>query len=61
MENKRKAELFDNAITWIWEHTENHGVQEYFNALKQIGYTKAEILEELATCNFDDEHDNEED
>jgi hypothetical protein len=58
MTNERKAQLFDNAITWIWEHTENHGMREYLNALKHIGYTKAEILEELASCNFDKEEED---
>ena len=55
MTDKRKAELFDKAIEWIWEHTEDHGVKEYLNALKQIGYTKKEIAEEIATYNFDEE------
>lgn len=55
MTDKRKAELFDYAITWIWEHTENHGVQEYLRALKHIGYTQEEILEEIADNNFDEE------
>lgn len=54
---ERKAELFDKAIAWVWEHTENHGVKAYLNALKQIGYTKEEILEELTSCNFDDEEE----
>lgn len=57
MTPERKAELFDNAITWVWEHTENHGVKAYLNALKQIGYTKEEILEELTSCNFDDDEE----
>lgn len=57
MTNERKAELFDRAISWIWEHTENYGKQEYINALKRIGYTKKEILEELSECNFGDEED----
>lgn len=57
MTDERKVKLFDNAITWIWEHTENHGVKAYFHALKQIGYTKEEILEELTSCNFDDEEE----
>lgn len=55
MTNERKAELFDNAIAWIWEHAENFGVKEYLKALKHIGYTQAEILEELASCNFNEE------
>lgn len=52
---ERKVKLFDNAIAWIWEHTENHGMKAYIDALKYIGYTKAEIAEELVSCNFDDE------
>lgn len=58
MTNERKAELFDNAITWIWEHTENHGIDAYKSALKKVGYTNDEIIEELLSCNFDDEHDD---
>jgi hypothetical protein len=57
MTPERKAELFDNAITWIWEHTENYGVKAYFNALKHIGYTQEEIFEELTSCNFDDDEE----
>jgi hypothetical protein len=56
MTPERKAELFDNAITWIWEHTENHGIEVYKSALKKVGYTKEEIVEELLSCNFDDEY-----
>ena len=55
MTNERKAELFDRAIIWIWEHTENFGVDAYISALKAVGYTKEEITEELVSCNFDDE------
>ena len=55
MKPERKAELFDNAITWIWEHTENFGADAYKSALKEVGYTKEEIIEELTSCNFDDE------
>jgi hypothetical protein len=56
MTNARKAELFDNAITWIWEHTENFGMEAYKSALREVGYTKEEITEELISCNFDDEY-----
>ena len=55
MTDERKTELFDNAITWIWEHIQNHGVEAYRRALKQIGYTQKEISEELENCNFEDE------
>lgn len=55
MTNERKIELFDKAIEWVWEHTEQHGVSEYLNTLKRIGYTEKEIAEEIANCNFDDE------
>lgn len=59
MTPERKAELFDKAITWIWEHTENFGMDAYISALKEVGYTKEEITEELISCNFDDEHKEE--
>lgn len=55
MTNERKAELFDKAIEWIWDHSEGYDVQEYLRALKHIGYTQAEILEEIVNNNFDDE------
>lgn len=59
MTDQRKVELFDRAITWIWEHTENYGVDAYKSALEIVGYTKEEITEELVSCNFDDEHREE--
>lgn len=59
MTDKRKAELFDKAIDWVWEHTESFGMKRYLSALKTIGYTPEEITEELMTCNFDDEHTDE--
>lgn len=60
MTPERKAELFDNTITWIWEHTENFGMKAYISALKKVGYTEEEITDELTSCNFDDEHDDDE-
>jgi hypothetical protein len=53
MTDKRKQELFDNAITWIWEHTQEYGKEEYIGALEYIGFTEEEIDEELAACDFD--------
>ena len=53
MTNERKAELFDNAITWIWEHIEEYGKDEYVSALENIGFTESEIAEELEICDFD--------
>ena len=50
MTNERKAELFDNAMAWILEHTKNHGVIAYVKVLRYIGYTPKEIGEELARC-----------
>ena len=55
MTNERKIELFDNAIGWIWDHSEGYDVQEYLRAHKHIGYTQEEILEEIANNNFDEE------
>lgn len=60
MTNRRKVQLFDKAIEWIWEHTEDEGVQEYLKALKHIGYTQEEILEEIANNNFDEDYSNKE-
>ena len=59
MTDERKSELFDNAITWIWAHTENFGMETYILALKEVGYTQEEITEELTSCNFDDEHNDD--
>ena len=53
MTDERKAELFDEAITWIWEHTEGYGKEEYVNALEHIGFTDEEIEEELSICDFE--------
>jgi Holliday junction resolvasome RuvABC DNA-binding subunit len=47
MTKERKMELFDNAITWVWEHTQEHGKEAYINALKQIGYSEQEIYDEV--------------
>lgn len=55
MKNERKLELFDNAISWIWEHTEKQGILAYLTALKQIGYTKKDVFDELTNCNFDED------
>ena len=60
MTNERKSELFNKAIDWVWEHTEGYGVSEYLNALKHIGYTQEEILEEIVNNNFDDDYNEEE-
>ena len=57
MTNERKAELFDNAISLIWEYTEGFGMEAYKSALREVGYTKEEITEELISCNFDDEEE----
>ena len=54
MTSKRKAELFDSAINWIWEHTEYYGDNEYFSALQNIGYTDEEIQEERETLGIVD-------
>ena len=53
MTPERKAELFDNAIIWIWEHTEGYDKEEYIGALEHIGFTPEEIEEELEICDFD--------
>ena len=53
MTDERKLKLFDQAITWIWEHTEGYGKKDYIDALENIGFTDEEIQEELANCVFD--------
>lgn len=50
MVNERKFELFDNAMLWIFEHTEGYGVEEYVRALKNIGFTAEEIKEQINLC-----------
>lgn len=50
MTTERKAELFDNAILWIFEHTEGYGIEEYARALENIGCTEEEISEQLNLC-----------
>lgn len=47
MTTERKAELFDNAILWIFEHTEGYGIEEYSRALKNIGFTDEEIKKQI--------------
>ncbi len=54
MTDERKLALFDNLVSWIYTHTENHGKKAYVTALKQVGYTPEEIKEELSTTNFDE-------
>ena len=58
MTNERKAELFQGAMNWVWEHMENFSKQECIWALEHIGFSKDEIDEELIYCTFED--DNEE-
>jgi hypothetical protein len=55
MTNERKAELFDHAISWIWEHTNGYGSEEYARALFKIGYTREEIENELFECVYDED------
>jgi hypothetical protein len=47
MPNKRKTELFSEAIYWVYEHTIKHGVDAYKEALKVIGFTPEEIKKEI--------------
>ena len=59
MTNERKAELFQGAMNWVWEHMESFSKQECIWALEHIGFSKEEIDEELTYCTF--EEDNEDD
>lgn len=54
MTEKRKAELFDAAMDWIWEHTGEYDVEQYFLACEEIGYTKKEVKEELCDAEYDE-------
>ena len=44
MTNKRKAELFDRAMSWIYEHLVYADETEYEETLENIGFTYEEIL-----------------
>ena len=55
MTNIRKAELFNGALDWIFEHTARYGKEEYACALQKIGFTRTEIKEELSYCGFDND------
>lgn len=50
MINERKAKLFNNALLWIFEHTEGYGLEEYMRALENIGFTAEEINEQINLC-----------
>ena len=54
---ERKAELFDKAVEWIWEHTNYDGASEFLRALRHIGYSEKEIFAEIVRNNFDDDHE----
>lgn len=45
MTDKRKEELFDGMLEWIYEHTESYGICEYIGALEHCGFTEDEIRE----------------
>lgn len=47
MTNKRKAELFQDMLEWIYDHTEGYGIEEYICALQNCGFTEDEIREDL--------------
>jgi hypothetical protein len=48
MTNERKAELFDGAMNWVWEHMQYFDKEEVEMVLEYIGFTEEEIAEELA-------------
>lgn len=53
MNDMRMAELFNEAMRWIWEHTGEYDVIQYAIACANIGMTKEELDNELAECGFD--------
>lgn len=55
MTAKRKAELFDTAIAWIFEHTYSYGIDAYYRALKNVGYTDEEIQKEKEISEIEEE------
>ena len=59
MTNERKAELFQGAMNWIWEHMESFSKQECIWALEHIGFSKEEIDEELTYCTFEEDDEDE--
>ena len=61
MTDNRKAELFQGALEWIWDHTEGYGIEEYVIALEHIGFTTEEIQKHLSSFGCDYEYNPEED
>ena len=55
MTNERKAELFDNAMMWIYEHTGEFDIISYAFACANIGMSREEIDNELAECGIGQE------
>lgn len=58
MTDKRKAELFDRAMSWVYEHLVYADETEYEETLENIGFTYEEIEEELANIFVDDEEED---
>ena len=56
MTNERKAELFDRAMNWVYEHLVYADKAEYEENLENIGFTNDEIAEVLKEV-FDDEEE----
>lgn len=52
IKSDRKTELFDDMLAWIFNHTINQEAEKYVSALKQIGFTKEEIKEEMDSIVF---------
>ena len=58
MTDKRKAELFDKAMGWIFGQLQYGKEWEYEDTLEEIGFTDKEIAEEMAEI-FADEDEND--
>ena len=57
MTNERKVELFDRAMSWVYEHLVYADKTEYEENLENIGFTDDEIAEVLKEIFNDEEED----
>lgn len=48
MDESRAIKLLQQALCWIYEHTEGYGEDEYVRALRHIGMSEQEIQEQLS-------------
>ena len=58
MTDERKAELFDEAMMWIYGQTGESDIIDYAIACQTIGMTRDEIDNELAECGIGQKDSN---